>query len=326
MPLEMAEQLASDLAGMGTLTVELIGRGEPLLHPQFTRLVEIFRRYGLEVILYTNGVLLSREMAKTLVEMGVRTIRLSINAGNAETHQKIAGLGHQGDFEKILDSAQALVNFRKQSHKQLPFVFYGFVLLQHNFTEAKLAIQHAAQIGLDAVYFKQSISHDVCCDYAIRNSTALEAALDDAKAEALCLGIHTNLNLRESLPIERENYRSASLTVYSCAPCYLPWFFTLITSDGTVHSCCQCAHPMGNLTTQTFRDIWKGPSYRQFRLRCKELPKHGVQSIPGCECYNCNYAVRNLVLHNLLSLKGTGNVGGIKRTKIVKDMLRFKDV
>jgi uncharacterized radical SAM superfamily Fe-S cluster-containing enzyme len=61
MPLDMARQLAADLARMGTVSVEFIGNGEPMLHRQFPAVVEAFRQQRLEVILYTNGSRLTRD-------------------------------------------------------------------------------------------------------------------------------------------------------------------------------------------------------------------------------------------------------------------------
>ncbi len=325
MQLEMAEQLAVNLRHMGTLAVELIGRGEPLLHPQLEKFIEIFRRNNLEVIIYTNGALLTNDVAKMLVQLGVRMIRISINAGTPETHCLLSGITNKTDFEKIMTGAEKLAYFRRQANVQLPRIIYGFVILKENYHEAKQAVQHAAKRGMDSVLFKDLLVHEVSNEHALVEFNALGKSLNDAKAEADRLNIHTNLTLNKLIPMMHQDVRKVSLEVYQAIPCYLPWFFTMIHSNGLVFPCCQCRKPLGDLAEQSFVQIWSGQPYHKFRESCKKLPEKKGVPLPGCECDNCNYVVRNVVFHKL-TRPFSRCFDGFDQFAVLRNVLRFKDI
>src|SRR5690606_4327734 len=50
--------------------------------------------------------------------------------------------------------------------------------------------------------------------------------------------------------------------------CWKMWHSAVITWDGKVVPCCfdkDAQHQMGNLNQQTFEEVWKNPSYQNFR-------------------------------------------------------------
>jgi radical SAM protein with 4Fe4S-binding SPASM domain len=53
--------------------------------------------------------------------------------------------------------------------------------------------------------------------------------------------------------------------------CTWPWDATYVTSRGVVQPCCMVMGDdriaLGDLTTQTFPEIWYGEPYREFRRR-----------------------------------------------------------
>ncbi len=327
MSLGSADQLAENLARMGTLLVEIIGKGEPFLHPEWADFVDAFRRRRLEVSIYTNGSTLDQEIAKALVQMGVRALRISINAGKAETHCEITG-SPEGDFNKILDGAKAVAKYRRRAGTNLPHMTYGFVLMEPNYREAKLAIRHAAEAGIDSVYFKPLLKDEVAAKHAPRDSKAVEVSLEEARAEARRRGVFTNLDLREENPLEKD-FGLASRQVSGRIPCYWPWFFSLIDSDGSVYGCCQCLSALGNIQEESFFRIWWGSAYRAFRRSCRQLPELGLDSIADCECNNCLHASRNAFIHSLIHPFERKNFDSTPRSLLrpirnIMRMLRFK--
>ncbi|MBB6638306.1 pyrroloquinoline quinone biosynthesis protein PqqE [Cohnella thailandensis] len=84
--LSVLEQ-ANDL---GVAQVHFTG-GEPLLRPDLERLVRRARELGLYVNLITSGVGLTDERINRLVEAGIDSIQLSVQAASAELADSIAG-------------------------------------------------------------------------------------------------------------------------------------------------------------------------------------------------------------------------------------------
>jgi len=73
----------------------LLSGGEPLLHPYFWEINEILRDYAFRSVLLSNGILISREVAKKL---RVHEVQVSLD-GMEEGHESLRG---KGTFEKTI--------------------------------------------------------------------------------------------------------------------------------------------------------------------------------------------------------------------------------
>lgn len=88
---------------LGLSHVKLTG-GEPLLHPDFHRMVRLLRQQGIGLTIETNGTLLDRQTARFLkAESTLGFISISIDGESSESHDAFRGV--KGSFEK---SCQAL--------------------------------------------------------------------------------------------------------------------------------------------------------------------------------------------------------------------------
>ena len=57
---------------------------------------------------------------------------------------------------------------------------------------------------------------------------------------------------------------------YDSHPCYAPWTHSLIDFNGNVYVCCMTREripPIGNITKQSFKEIWESAAYRGVRLK-----------------------------------------------------------
>lgn len=68
-------------------------------------------------------------------------------------------------------------------------------------------------------------------------------------------------------------------------PCYFPWYYIHVNPDGTVFPCgCWFEFStFGDFKTQTFREIWTGPKYRELRRQLYHMELRDV-------CANCSVA------------------------------------
>lgn len=99
---------------LGLTTVKLTG-GEPLLHPQIFELLEIVKAKDLRLIMETNGVLCTPELAARIMETSDNPfISVSVDGADAETHEWVRGV--KGSFEGALEGIRNLVSvgFRPQ--------------------------------------------------------------------------------------------------------------------------------------------------------------------------------------------------------------------
>jgi SynChlorMet cassette radical SAM/SPASM protein ScmF len=93
---------------LGLQCVKLTG-GEPLLHPEIEKILEIITAEELRLTMETNGVLCTPEMASLLRASGKKPfVSVSIDGSEAETHEWVRGV--EGCFEAAIDGIRNLVN------------------------------------------------------------------------------------------------------------------------------------------------------------------------------------------------------------------------
>jgi len=92
---------------LGLKNVKLTG-GEPLLHPEFFRIVDLLREKNLGLTVETNGTLLTETVARYLKERStLHFISVSMDGATAETHDPFRGV--KGSFVKTVEGIQHLV-------------------------------------------------------------------------------------------------------------------------------------------------------------------------------------------------------------------------
>ena len=106
LPVELFETAIREAKPLGLSGVKLTG-GEPLLHPHFTRLLEIIRREELKLTVETNGLLCTPEIAAEIAKSPNRFVSVSIDGTDAATHEGVRGVA--GSFEAARQAVRNLV-------------------------------------------------------------------------------------------------------------------------------------------------------------------------------------------------------------------------
>lgn len=90
--------------------------GEPLLHPDLETYLRLLRKYGMQIGLSTNGLLLHRRIDLLVRYKDViGTIRFSIDGASKEVYEKIRT---PGKFDRLVDNLDL---FRKTNAEGMPF-------------------------------------------------------------------------------------------------------------------------------------------------------------------------------------------------------------
>lgn len=106
LPVELFETVIREAKPLGLNSVKLTG-GEPLLHPQFTTLLEIIRREEMALTIETNGLLCTSEIAQEIAKSPNRFVSVSIDGADAATHEWVRGVS--GSFELACQAVNNLV-------------------------------------------------------------------------------------------------------------------------------------------------------------------------------------------------------------------------
>lgn len=100
----LAEEIFAGAAQCGVRSVILTGGGEPTLNPNLGEIARIASRHGLRWGLNTNAFEASDALFKTLLNAGPAYIKLSIDAGSAESHSAIYNVPKH-HYKHVIDNA-----------------------------------------------------------------------------------------------------------------------------------------------------------------------------------------------------------------------------
>jgi SynChlorMet cassette radical SAM/SPASM protein ScmF len=101
------EQAIREGIPLGLSHSKLTG-GEPLLHPDFIRIVDLLKANNITMTIETNGTLLDRKIARHFKEKSTLTsISVSLDGATAESHDAFRGV--KGTYEKATNAVRYLV-------------------------------------------------------------------------------------------------------------------------------------------------------------------------------------------------------------------------
>lgn len=123
--------------------------GESLVSPQLAPVLEALRqeRRGLPTMVHllTNGILLTAKKAEELVQLGVKSIAVSLDGATARTND---GIREGGRFPQIIDNLRDVAKMRR--NKQLDVrLGISMVLMAQNLHEVEAMVDLCAELGFD---------------------------------------------------------------------------------------------------------------------------------------------------------------------------------
>ena len=125
-------------------TIVVLTGGEPLLHPEIEAMTEAGVAAGLQVVLGTNGVLLSEARIKQFKALGLAGVGISLDSIGASEHDSFRGA--PGAYEK---SCQAIrLCAARQLHVQV-----HFTVTSRNYRELERAVSLSKDLGASIINF-----------------------------------------------------------------------------------------------------------------------------------------------------------------------------
>ncbi len=298
MALDTFEHLLRDLSHLGgTERLDIVGVGEPMLHPDCLAMVEQARQAGFEVGLATNGFLLDEQKARRLGELGLEKLHLSINSGSEEVYREVHPNTPPGTRQRILDCLAGMNAHCDRLGIRRPRLGLACVIFKQNYRDLLGLVESAAAVEATDVHFMPMGTTPETEKIALSDDewrTAREI-MDEAHQLALRLGLTTNAP--DLLSLERPGL---CREIYGRMPCYIGHTFALVWADGQVRFCCGCDLALGDLNQHSFREIWRNGAYAETRRRALAMPRSG-ESVPRCACFEaCPHWRDNVATHQHL--------------------------
>ncbi|MGA7080157.1 MAG: radical SAM protein [Terriglobales bacterium] len=139
---EAARDIIDQIAAVSTPILVLSG-GEPLFRSDIFQLARYGTDKGLRVALATNGTLVTKHVARMIVDSGVQRVAISLDGADAETHDTFRGI--PGAFEA------AIAGFRNLKNLGMS-VQINTTIARHNAHQLPAVLDLARSIGADALH------------------------------------------------------------------------------------------------------------------------------------------------------------------------------
>jgi radical SAM protein with 4Fe4S-binding SPASM domain len=234
-------------------------QGEPYLNPSFLDMVKYASEKKIYTATSTNAHYLTDENARKTVESGLDRLIISIDGTTQEVYQQYR-VG--GKLDKVLEGAGNIVKWKKTLNSSKPFVIFQFLVVKPNEHQVDEVKKLAGEIGVDDVWYKTAQVYDYKND-----------------PNGLIPGIDKYSRYRKN---DQGEWQPKNKLANHC---WKLWHANVITWDGLVVPCCfdkDAQHQLGDLSKQSFREVWENEQYREFR---KQL-MHSRKNIDICS--NCS--------------------------------------
>lgn len=240
--LDLYRQVVDELQ-QSLLYLLLYFQGEPYLHPQFLDLVEYASQRNIYTATSTNAHFLPDEAAQRTVESGLDRLIISIDGTTQETYESYR-IG--GKLNKVLEGAENMVWWKKKLRSRTPHIIFQFLVVHPNEHQISEVKQLAKKIGVDEVRFKTAQIYDY-----EQGSPLIPKQQKYAR-------------------YRRQADGSYAIKNKLLDHCWKMWYSCVMTWDGRIVPCCfdkDAHHVLGSVQEYSFRDIWYGEAYQQFRAQ-----------------------------------------------------------
>lgn len=281
---EDAFRLMDDLSewGIGLLVID---GGEPLCREDMLDVVKYASSKGIRTTIGSNGTLIDEAVARKMLDAGVRSIAISVDGADAQTHDRFRGIN--GAFEQTLKGVEACRT------AGLPFQF-NMVIRKETSSQLEDMLRLAVDYGASAAEFFDLVAagraKQECREEVLSLDERKRAMEWLAQAQEAC-PIVIRVPACPMYPLllqeRRIQPRHFPAEMLQRVPYYgrgcaagMPIGYVMIKSNGEVNSCMLLQVKLGNIREQSIVSIWKNSPVLA-ELRRRELLKG--------ECGDCSY-------------------------------------
>lgn len=247
MKLETFQAAADQMAAFPgkAKVLSLTGHGEPLLNRKLPEMIAYAKEKGSasKIEFITNASLLTRELTHRLVDAGLDCIRISLQGMNAEKYKEICG--YHIEFDKFVEEIRYFYHHKKQC-------------------SVYVKVMDVALDEGDEKKFYQTFE-----------------AISDRMSIEKCKPVYAGVESTADLDVSEDRYGRRHSPRAVCPLCF---FMLGIWPNGDVSPCETIYKPevLGNVHTETLKDMWNGEKNRLFRIMQLNKERYGNQGCAGC--------------------------------------------
>ncbi len=273
MDFNLIEKVIKDTINFGLREIIPSTMGEPLLYPDFKKLLDLVKKYGLKLNLTTNGTFPIHgveEWAQQLLPV-LSDIKISINGVSKATSKKIMdGINPQKQLENI----KTFIKIRDQLNtdfEHLPTITFQVTFMESNLRELPELLKLAIDLNIDRLKGHHLwITHPELQEENLRRDENSIQRWNDTVVKLN--DISNNYRIQDRKRIMLENiYVLSNLEENSIVPkdLFCPFLGkeAWIAWDGTFNVCCALDElrrsfgTFGNVKEANLINLWNSPAY-----------------------------------------------------------------
>lgn len=256
--------------------VTLMGWGEPTIHPDFIKMLELIDRHSARKYFCTNGMNLPN-ITDAIFKYKVDVFAVSVDGATAESNAKIR---RGSDLDQIVSSLEKIESIKKARKLQYPYINFVFCAMKSNLKELPDLVRLAAKIGIEEVkvvfltVFDQSLLQESLWNC----KEEVSAVFKEAEAIGNELGVSLKLPYIQGEDIASDkNHKD----------CFVAWRDFFLGSDGFVRPCMSTPIRFFKFDmSKSFEEVWNDVSYQNYRSYVNNPEK---MDDPCKRCYQSSF-------------------------------------
>jgi len=280
-PLELnnskAREVLDQIREVGEPIVILTG-GEPLLREDIFDLADYGTEKGLRMVMGTNGTLITSEIAKKILESGIKRVSVSIDGAKKETHDSFR------QVDGAFDMAIAGISYLKEHNVEFQI---NTTITKHNMGELERILKLAIDLG--------AVAHHIFL--LVPTGRAKDLVNQELDAQQYEDTLHWFYNQHDKVPLQlkatcapqyyriirqKEHARGRNVSFKThgldavTRGCMAGVSYCFISNEGIVQPCGYLELNSGDLRESTFLNIWENsPIFKDLRDFSKYKGKCG---------------------------------------------------
>jgi radical SAM protein with 4Fe4S-binding SPASM domain len=273
---EFAFNVIKQLHEFGVKTLIFSGGGEPLLHPQFSKILLYAKSYKFNIGVITNGVRIQENYA--MIKDCCNFLIVSLDAGTAETYKKLHR-GEKAEFQKVISACKQL------KAEGFPMILFSFLFHPDNYFEIPRLLEFIELHKIDGLLVRPIY---------LKRMTFNQRFLSEAKK------IYTNISNNEMSTYVNWNmnyFQELGEMEGEYKQCFLQDSRSVICANGKMYLCSQLRgikkFEVGDLNKELLASIWAG-----------ERRNLVISRLDISRCPSCRYKEYNKVMQDIISNTG----------------------
>lgn len=296
------EKMAGHLQGAGS--IDLTGLGEPLLSPQFWKILDLFpvsedsSTDEFKIYFNSNGTLFNEVNIDRILKSGVKKIMVSVDSGDAAMNFALRGIR----LQKVVSDTKNFIRRRNAMGRTLPKIGLATTLMKANLKTAGAVIDLCEQMSADFVemWSLNEIPRERAAQWSVGLFNYDEQMLSHLDRDQVMLEIdHLHWYAQtKSVPLmtmvlgtarweggfPADDWGRGTEIAWKDGSirCPLPWQEQRVHYAGDTYACCWGAAPIGNIQNSSAEDLWRGEAMTDLRQSLIDGRVHNHCAGAGC--------------------------------------------